>query len=249
MVAVLSIGETSYIPLKKLGVVLNSKESECLYQKKYSHLKNYFKFHPSWESLKKDQVIYKDLFLTVGRTSNPYFNEHMTLILSIIKDKNFPVLRRKTDETTIKVTPILTNNVCSTLEDIKEVFLMPGLINLTLDELKVLGDSDYIFTYRGISENSLLDSAKMLRSVIESSFLLDNQLDNFKLKSLLIHVLGKEDLNIENVYETFSFTLELLNTLIKVNGENIEKYFGVSVRNIKENKIILFLGLKNKISV
>jgi len=246
MAAVLTIGEISCIPSKKLGVIFDSRESELLYRIECSYLKDYFNFYSSWESFKKDQAVCKDLVLTVGEISNSDSNGCIPLILPIIKDRYFSILKRKTEEAGVKITPILANNVCSTLEDIKEAFLMPALINLTLDELKVLGDSDYIFTYRGISKNNLLDSAKMLQSIVESSLqeLLDHQLNNLELKTLLIHVLGKEDLNIEDVCKVFSFTLDLLNTLIKVNRASIEGHFGVSAKNTEENRIILFLGLR-----
>lgn len=247
MTAVLSIGEVSYIPSKKLAVVLNSKKNECLYQTKYDYLKDYFSFHFAWDSLREDKDIYKDIILAIGEVSDSYSNGQGPLILSVIEQEDTSLLRKQNNRTEVKVTPLLTRDVCLTLEDIKEAFLMPGLINLTLDELKVLGKSDYILTYSSTSENSLLDSVKILQSIIESSFrefFVDRLPSNFELKTLLVHAIGGEDLNIENVCEAFSFTLNLLNTLVKVNRENLKGHFGVSVKNGKENKIILFLGLK-----
>lgn len=84
-----------------------------------------------------------------------------------------------------------------------------------------------------MSKHNLLDSVKMLQSTIDSSFrklFISHQLNDLELKTLLIHVIGREDLNVENVCKAFSLTLDLLNALIKVNKENLEGHFSVNAK-------------------
>ena len=245
MAAVLVIGETSHFPLKKLGVITNpGMKEKCLDQGRYKCLGNYFSFFFSWKDIRRNQAIYRDLVLTfdvplddVIRLSNC-----TSLLMPLLKSEEFFLLKRKEERLKSKVVPILIDDICTTLQDLKEAFLAQGLINLTVDDLKDLGSSNFVISCRNVVKNNLLDSAQEMYSILESSlrkFLMNYQLNSLKLKTLITHVVVKEDLRLEEINKTFSISIKQLGTLIEL--EKIKKLFGISVSK-EESRILMFLG-------
>lgn len=255
MAAVLSIGEVSPLPFKRIGVILNPKKNEFLTQKTYAYLEKYFAFYYSWESARKDQTIYKNLVLTIETLPKdiPNLGNYTPLVLPIVRIQNFSSIRQEIESLKFKVTPILTDDIYLTLEDLKDAFLKPGLINLTVDELMNLGNSDYIFTFRIEIESNFLNVEEDVHSILKTpfeEFFMNHQLSNFEFKidTLVVYIVEREDLNIEEMDKIFSLctlSLNSLNNLIRFDKEKLKEYFGVSAGNDKKRKILIFIGLKN----